>query len=161
MIGSSKNNRENYLRKCFWTQEKETLVKFNPGLSDNRPLNNWAWSMSISVTVSLDILFVKVLKVTNINFLLTISVHYQKKRLGDLIKWSPQGKCFNSLHSFFKENRNLLRSVKRNCRWLSGLKGLIWFPIHSVSLGASCKNLNSRSSQSPCLEIVPGFRFSN
>ena len=33
MIGSSKNNRENYPRKCFWTQEKETMVKFNPGLA--------------------------------------------------------------------------------------------------------------------------------
>ena len=42
MIGSSKNNRENYPRKCFWTQEKETQVKFNPGLSANRPSNNWA-----------------------------------------------------------------------------------------------------------------------
>ena len=27
MIGSSKNNGENYARKCFWTQEKETRVK--------------------------------------------------------------------------------------------------------------------------------------
>ena len=36
MIGSSKNNRENYPRKCFLTQEKETRVKFNPGLSANR-----------------------------------------------------------------------------------------------------------------------------
>ena len=44
MIGSSKNNRENYLRKCFWTQEKETRVKFNPGLSRNRPSNNLAFS---------------------------------------------------------------------------------------------------------------------
>ena len=26
MIGSSKNNRENYPRKCFWTKEKETPV---------------------------------------------------------------------------------------------------------------------------------------
>ena len=42
MIGSSKNSTENYQRKCFWTQEKETCVKFNPGLSANRPLNNWA-----------------------------------------------------------------------------------------------------------------------
>ena len=33
MIGSSKNSTENYPRKCFWTQEKETQVKFNPGLS--------------------------------------------------------------------------------------------------------------------------------
>ena len=42
MIGSSKNNRENYPRKYFWTQEKETRVKFNPWLSANRPSNNWA-----------------------------------------------------------------------------------------------------------------------
>ena len=27
MIGSSKNNRENNPRKCFWAQEKETGVK--------------------------------------------------------------------------------------------------------------------------------------
>ena len=42
MIRRSKNNRENYPRKFFWTQEKETRVKFNPGLSANRPSNNWA-----------------------------------------------------------------------------------------------------------------------
>ena len=42
MTGSSKNNGENYPRKCFWTQEKEVRVKFNPGLSANRPSNNWA-----------------------------------------------------------------------------------------------------------------------
>ena len=42
MIGSSKNKRENYPRKCFWKQEKEARVKFNPGLSANRPSNNWA-----------------------------------------------------------------------------------------------------------------------
>ena len=41
MIGSSKHNRENYPRKCRWTQ-KETRVKFNSGLSANRPSNNWA-----------------------------------------------------------------------------------------------------------------------
>ena len=44
MIGSSKNNRENYPRKCFWAQEKETRVKFNPRLSANRPSNNWVQS---------------------------------------------------------------------------------------------------------------------
>ena len=42
MIGSPKNNRENYPRKCFWTHEKETRVKFNPELIANRPSNNWA-----------------------------------------------------------------------------------------------------------------------
>ena len=49
-IGSSKNNRENYPRKCFWKQEKETPFKFNPGLSANRPSNNWAL-FSISRTL--------------------------------------------------------------------------------------------------------------
>ena len=33
MIESSKYNRENYPRKCFWTQQRETGVKFNPGLT--------------------------------------------------------------------------------------------------------------------------------
>ena len=42
MTGSSKNSTENYPRKCFWTQEKETQVKFNSGLGANRPSNNWA-----------------------------------------------------------------------------------------------------------------------
>ena len=42
MIESSKYNRENYPRKCLWTQERETRVKFNPGLRANRPSNNWA-----------------------------------------------------------------------------------------------------------------------
>ena len=41
MIGSSKNSTENYPRKSFWTQEKETRVKFNPGLSANPSSNNW------------------------------------------------------------------------------------------------------------------------
>ena len=35
MIGSSIHNRENYPRKYFGTQEKETRIKFNPGLSAN------------------------------------------------------------------------------------------------------------------------------
>ena len=42
MIGGSKNNRQNYPRRCFWTQEKETRVKFNPRLSANPASNNWA-----------------------------------------------------------------------------------------------------------------------
>ena len=42
MIGSSKNNTVNYPKKCFWTQEKETKVKCNPGLSAIRPSHNWA-----------------------------------------------------------------------------------------------------------------------
>jgi len=42
MIGSFKNSTESYMRKCFWTQEKETQVNFNPRLSANRPSNNSA-----------------------------------------------------------------------------------------------------------------------
>ena len=42
IIGSFKNHTEHYPRKCFWTQEKETRVKFIPGLSAYRPSNNWA-----------------------------------------------------------------------------------------------------------------------
>ena len=42
MIGSSKNDRENYPRKWFRTQERETRVKFNPEISTNWPSNNWA-----------------------------------------------------------------------------------------------------------------------
>ena len=44
MIGSSKNNRENYPGEYFWTQEKEARVKY-PGLSANRPSNNCAQSV--------------------------------------------------------------------------------------------------------------------
>ena len=51
MIGSSKNKRENYPRKSFWKQEKETRVKFNPGLSANRPSNNWAQSCNWAFAV--------------------------------------------------------------------------------------------------------------
>ena len=47
IIGSSKNNRENYPSKCIWTQEKETRVTFNPGLSANRPSNNWAQNTTL------------------------------------------------------------------------------------------------------------------
>ena len=46
MIGSSKNNRENFPRKCFWTQEKETWDKFNPRVSTNWPSYNWAWAQN-------------------------------------------------------------------------------------------------------------------
>ena len=32
-LGALKNDRQNYPRKCFWTKEKETRVKFNLGLA--------------------------------------------------------------------------------------------------------------------------------
>ena len=49
-IGSSKNNRENYPRKCFRIQEKETHVKFSPSwrLSANPPSNNRAQMFCIA-----------------------------------------------------------------------------------------------------------------
>ena len=46
-------------------------------------------------------------KVTNINFLLTISIHEQEKMSRELINWTPRGECCdlstNSLHWFHKE----------------------------------------------------------
>ena len=44
--------RENCPRKCFWTKEKDTRVKFNPGLRANRPSNNWALVFSLNETGS-------------------------------------------------------------------------------------------------------------
>ena len=38
--------------------------------------------------------------VTNVSFVLTISIHSQEKRLGELIKWSPKGKIFSSSIEF-------------------------------------------------------------
>ena len=49
MIESSKYNRENYPREHFWTQEREIGVKFNPGLSANRPSNNRAGMFSQAI----------------------------------------------------------------------------------------------------------------
>ena len=44
---------------------------------------------------------------TNINFLLTISIQCQEISLWEVIKWSPKRKCLdllsNSLNAFFKE----------------------------------------------------------
>ena len=53
MIGSSKNNRENYPKIIhFWAKEKGTRVKFNPGLSTNNcPLNNWVLNLHLALTV--------------------------------------------------------------------------------------------------------------
>ena len=45
--------------------------------------------------------------VSNVNFLLTISIQCQEIRLWELIKWSPKEKCLDllsdSLNSFMKE----------------------------------------------------------
>ena len=64
-------------------------------------------------------------RVININFLLIIPIHYQKKRLWDLIKWSaPPRKCFdhlsNSLNYFFKEMYR--DQLEPTCMWILGLR---------------------------------------
>ena len=63
---------------------------------------------------------------TNVNFLLMISIQYREIRLWELIKWSPKGKCLdllsNSLNSFMEGN--VCRSVWRICMCILGLKGL-------------------------------------
>ena len=52
-------------------------------------------------------LTIQVPKVININFLITISLHNQVNRLGELMKKLPKRKCFdllsNSLNLFFME----------------------------------------------------------
>ena len=53
MIGSSKNSTENCPRNCFWTQEKEARVKFNPGLSANRPSQKTGCISSSKLTLSI------------------------------------------------------------------------------------------------------------
>ena len=53
---------------------------------------------SIPMVSAQTLLFISiVLTVTNINFLLTISTHYQGKWLRELIRWSPNRKCFDLL----------------------------------------------------------------
>ena len=52
MIRCSMNIRENCPSKCFWTKEKDTGVKFNPGLSANQPSNNWALVFILNETGS-------------------------------------------------------------------------------------------------------------
>ena len=63
---------------------------------------------------------------TNVNFLLMISIQYREIRLWELIKWSPKGKCLdlssNFLNSFMEGN--VCRSVWRICMCILGLKGL-------------------------------------
>ena len=70
MIGSSKNNGENYPSKCLWTQEKETPVKFKPGLSVNRPSNNWAQVFKPNLKNQFKLAGEEIIKVLNIWILL-------------------------------------------------------------------------------------------
>ena len=45
-LDALQNKGENYPRKCFWTKEKESRVKFNPGLSTTviGLRTTWTWS---------------------------------------------------------------------------------------------------------------------
>ena len=53
MAGCAKEKEENYLRKCFWAEEKETHIKIEPQVSANCPLNGWAlnWILTFYIYV--------------------------------------------------------------------------------------------------------------
>ena len=95
---------------------------FEPVLDNKRP--------NLSVT-----------RATHISFLLTIQIHHQEKRLGELIKGSPQGKCFdhvsNSLNLFFKKMFGDL-SLENLYVWIMGLK--IWPAFILIVLTQNCHN---------------------
>ena len=71
--------------------------------------------------------------VTNINFLLTISIDCQEIRLWELIIWSPKRKCLdllsNSLNLFFKEMYGDQFGEFARGYW--GLKGELQFDFFS------------------------------
>ena len=71
---------------------------------------------------------------TNINFLLTISIQCQEIRFWESIKWSPKRKCFdllsNSLNLFFKEMHRDQFGEFAGGYW--GLKG------YAISVWGNC-----------------------
>ena len=64
----------------------------------------WIWP---KIYITGEVVTLEVPIVTNVNFLLMISIECQAIRLWELIKWSPKGKCLdllsNSLNLFLKE----------------------------------------------------------
>ena len=74
---------------CSWGRLKklcgENLDKFS----------HWEWSTKLSDSVTLS-----VQSVSKINFLFTISIYNEKKRLWELKNWSLEGKCFWSFLTF-------------------------------------------------------------
>ena len=76
------------------------------------------WRLCTMGTVSLTL---QVPVVTNINFLLTISICCQEKWLWELIKWSLKRKCIDLLSN---SQRNVWRLVWRIYMWILGLRGL-------------------------------------
>ena len=89
---------------------------------------------------------------TNINFLLTISIQFQEIRLWELIKWSPERKCFNllsnSLNSFFKEMYRDQFGEFVHVHWsLKGWHSIVTY-IFLISALRSLKMLKSPSRNS-------------
>ena len=68
---------------------------------------------------------VQVQRVTNINFLLTISMHNQKKRSWESMKWSPKGKCFDLLSNFLISFFNKMYGEQTG-EFVSGYWGLFY-----------------------------------
>ena len=109
-------------------------------------------------------------RVTNIDFLPTISIHNQEKRFWELVKWSSKKKMLQFFIKFSQVTLqgNVWRSGWRICKWYWGWKGekhsmiflsenlvsmtLGWHP-HKILL--FCKNLVSRS-----LRLTSGSRHS-
>ena len=61
---------------------------------------------------------------TNINILLTISIHHHMTRLWELLKWQPNGKCFDFFvkfsHQFFLGKRMEIRLENFRSLYVSG-----------------------------------------
>ena len=74
------------------------------------------------------------------------------KQEGDKFKrWIKESVCI----------RSNTPTMNRGTGSLSAFPHMDTSDLHSVSLGASCINLNSQCSPTPCFKIVPGFRFGN
>ena len=82
----------------YWGEETHDFSDY-PFRGESGDFENWClWQEYLTLQVPI---------VTNINFLLTISICYQEKWLWELIKWSPKKKFFdllpNSLNYFLRK----------------------------------------------------------
>ena len=68
MIESSKNNRENYARKCFWTQGRETRV-LNFFKSHGKTQVSQVQAESIALIALFSLIFVVIVVVIFIQFI--------------------------------------------------------------------------------------------
>ena len=82
---------------------------------------------------------IEVPKVINTNLLLTMSIRNEKKRLGELSKWSPKGKCIDLLsnshwkNSWRKCMEISLGNLYENIFWGGGRAwrvNLIWWELN-------------------------------